>query len=585
MKEQTGGANEQNREAGENGTEDPEKGEYSVLSAERMRTLLNRQMGFVVIGPDDQVPPEFAGVDGKVYCFNTKTRSYYAISDTLFYPGRVYFNEDTEEETVEIIYHAHGRWRSFSCSRRDLEDKKFLKGFKDYGIEIDTDYLDEVRRFLNETIRDYKGTKIRIIRTTDHLGWYAGAEGEPPEFVPYSERIHYSGKRFSGKKVKSLLTPSGALEDWVDLMNSFRDSDHVEARLVLAAGFASVLVKILGAQTFAVDIWGPESGSGKSVALSTAVSVWAKPGIEEGYIRKADSTGLSLETYASIYHHLPLGIDETSTESSRRKLGKFVYNICSEISHGALNANGTLREQQNWANCVILTGEMPITSEQSLAGTVNRVIEIEAPAHVFWDDGPRMMHYIGQLRENYGTAGREFVTRLMEKENADYARGLFRQYYEEMYRVAAGKQAESAAVLLTADRLAAEWIFGDDVILTVEDISPFVKSDREVNTNERVHQLILEWIALNSSKFEEGKDIRWGRFGIRDGRRTIEIVRKTFNDFLRREGFSDRSYLSWARRTGKLYFDPEDPERRNDVRGKLNGRNVRFVCIFDEEKK
>ena len=73
------------------------------------------------------------------------------------------------------------------------------------------------------------------------------------------------------------------------------------------------------------------------------------------------------------------------------------------------------------------------------------------------------------------------------------------------------------------------------------------------------------------------------RYGVRDGRRTVEIVRKTFNDFLQREGFSDRSYLSWARKTGKLYVDRNDPESRNDVRGRLNGMNVRFVCIYNGE--
>ena len=552
------------------------------VDPEGMYRNADEETGLISSPPEYEIVSDYRVTQEGVFCFRPERQEYKMLSRTVFLPTRLYFNEDTEEEKVEIQYHAHGKWRSFICGRADLDDLKYLKKeLKKRGIEIDVKQVDEICGYLNSCILQNKGRAVGIVRTTDHLGWYRDEEDGSLEFVPYSERIYYSGREMEKKQVDQMMAPRGTLKAWVKLMNTFRDADHVPARLMLAAGFASVLVKILEAQSFAVDIWGGESGSGKSISLSNAVSIWAKPGLGDGYIWKADSTDLSLENVAAIYNHLPVAVDETSTEDDGKKLARFVYNICSEISHGAMSAGGTLREQKHWANCAILTGEKPITTERSLAGSVNRVIEIEAPAHVFWNDPPRLMRHLGTLRKNHGVAGRLFVEKLREEKNAEYAREIFHGYYEELSGMATGKQAESAAVLLTADRLAAEWVFGDALMLTAEDIRPFVRADREVSTNERAHQLILEWVATNGGKFSYGGFNKWGRFGHRDGQETVEIVRSVLNDFLRRAGFSDRSYLSWARKTGKLYTDPKDPGH-NDVAGNFNGVRVRFVCIYGD---
>ncbi len=579
-----------------------EEFEECLFAIERIETDLGIQGDFSVIGSEEDARNLFVQKKEKLirfdldgYRFDSYHRIYkntiqiwddiigwYIISSSLVLPVNIIFNEDDEKEQIEMRYIAHGKIRSFVCSPSDLDDIKYIRKLKNLGIQI-SEHEEAIQGFLKDSLEYNRGKSIKIIKTTDHLGWYFIEAGNTYEFVPYSDQYLYSGKLMKHKSVDKLMKPTGDLDTWKGLMNSFRDKEHVVARIVLAAGFASVLVKILNAQTFAVDIWGTQSGSGKSISLSNAISVWAKPGIDDGYIKKADSTKLSLEAYTAFLNNLPLGIDETSTEDSRKRLAKFVYNICSEISHGALNPNGTLREQKNWDNCVILTGERPITTEQCFAGQLNRVIEIESPKHMFWDDSTRFMQHIQTLQNNYGTAGQQFVEILKQNGNIEYAKELFGRYYREMDKIATGKQAESAAVILTADRLAAEWIFNDDVILTVDDIRPFVKSDSEVNTNERIHQIILEWIAENKGKFEEGRDKQFGRFSSREGRRTCEIVKKSLDDFLGRYGFSLVGYLSWAKDTGKIYCKQDKVKNRHDVLVTFNGTSVRMVCIYVDQ--
>ena len=503
------------------------------------------------------------------------------VSNTVFRPVSINYDIEQQKETIKIMYRWHNMNHTFDCSPSEINNLNYIKKLVDRGIDIVIDQADDVRDFLNSTIRMNRGASIPEIRTTNHLGW-TDIDGHP-DFVPFSNLLVYSGEHSSQSFTDTFIRSSGTLGEWIDAINQFRDTDHIHARIILAASFASVLVKPLGVLPFAVDVWGGGSGSGKSVSLMTATSVWAKPGLDDGYIKKCDSTMRSLEFDTAILNNLPLCIDETQTVADRRKFDTLIYNLCSGESHGAMGRGGKKQTEKHWANSIILTGEQPIATNNSLAGATNRVIDIECPNVLFWDDVTRFSTYCKALRNNYGTAGRKFIDYLCMRNGFEHAKELFEGYLNALQNSATGKQATSAAIILTADSLIAEWIFNDDLRLTIDNITPFLKDEKAVDTNERAHQLILEWIATNSGKFEDGKDTQWGRYGTRNGRKTCEIVKKPFSEFLAKNGFSDRSYLSWARNSGKIYYKEDDPNHRNDVQERFHGERVRFVCIYIDE--
>ena len=526
-------------------------------------------------------PDYYMVADGKIYYYVPKTNSWIVISHTILCPISINYNIEKQTEVYKIAYRWHEQVHTFECLPSDIDNLKYIQKLRDRGIRIVTELAECVQGFLRSIISLNRGDAVAEIRTTDSLGW-VDVNGLP-DFVPFSMNLVYSGEHSTQSFTNTIIKSAGTIDNWIKTINQFRNKDHIHARIVLAASFASVLVKPLGVLPFAVDVWGGGSGSGKSVSLMTATSVWAKPGLDDGYIKKCDSTMRSLESDAAVLNNLPLCIDETQTVSDRRKFDSLIYNLCSGESHGALAPNRKKREEKHWANSIILTGEQPIATDNSLAGATNRVIDIECPNVLFWDDVTRFPEYCKELKENYGTAGRLFIDNLCIRNGIDYAKEVFDNYLNELQNKATGKQAASAAVILTADSLIAEWIFKDDLKLTVDDIAQFLKDDKTVDTNARAHQLVLEWIATNSGKFEDGRDSQWGRYGARNGRRTCEIVRKPFNEFLKKNGFSDRSYLSWARNTGKIYFKEDDPDRRNDIQERFNGERVRFVCIYVDD--
>ena len=526
-------------------------------------------------------PDDYMVADGKIFWFDPTFDSWELISRTIVSPVMIKYNLETQTELIKLAYRWHDRVHTIDCLPSDINNIRFIGKLPNHGIDIDIGHVEQMQGFLQSIIELNRGEAVPEIRTTNRLGWID--DDGRLDFVPFSNMLVYSEEHSSQNFTNTFIRASGTLEEWIDAINQFRDTDHIHARIILAASFASVLVKPLGVLPFAVDVWGGGSGSGKSVSLMTATSVWAKPGLDDGYIKKCDSTMRSLEFDTAILNNLPLCIDETQTVADRRKFDTLIYNLCSGESHGAMGRGGKKQTEKHWANSIILTGEQPIATNNSLAGATNRVIDIECPNVLFWDDVTRFSTYCKALRNNYGTAGRKFIDYLCMRNGLEHAKELFEGYLNALQNSATGKQATSAAIILTADSLIAEWIFNDDLRLTIDDITPFLKDEKAVDTNERAHQLILEWIATNSGKFEDGKDTQWGRYGTRNGRKTCEIVKKPFSEFLAKSGFSDRSYLSWARNSGKIYYKEDDPNHRNDVQERFHGERVRFVCIYIDE--
>ena len=84
------------------------------------------------------------------------------------------------------------------------------------------------------------------------------------------------------------------------------------------------------------------------------------------------------------------------------------------LAEGAGRTRGTksggIDKTPTWSNCIITSGEMPITTASSGGGAVNRIVEIECKERLFSD--PR--HVADTVKRNYGFAGRRFVEALQQ---------------------------------------------------------------------------------------------------------------------------------------------------------------------------
>jgi hypothetical protein len=58
----------------------------------------------------------------------------------------------------------------------------------------------------------------------------------------------------------------------------------------------------------------------------------------------------------------------------------------------------------------------------------------------------------------------------------------------------------AAALIVTADVLATEWIFKDGRQLTVEDMAEFMKSRRPCPLRREVTPILCDWVSQNANR-------------------------------------------------------------------------------------
>ena len=401
-------------------------------------------------------------------------------------------NIDTGGEKLKLAFcKGDRRWREVIAEKKVLASNTSILGLADSGIAVTS----ENSRALVKYISDLENLNFDLIPEKKSVARLGHIEGEG--FSPYVEGLVFDGD-LNFRSIFESIQSAGSRQAWLDLARSLRQG-NVMARIVLAASFASPLVSPCGSLPFFVHLWGGESGTGKTVALMLAASVWASPEMGR-YIQTFNSTVVGREKLAAFLNHLPLIVDELQlAKDSRGKLAFDVYALAEGVGRTRGNKNGGIDRTPTWSNCILTSGETPITNSSAGAGAVNRVIEIEClSSHKIIEDGHTTA---GILRKNYGFAGREFVERLYQEGNTERAAELYKKHFRALSENdTTEKQAMAAAVILTADELATEWMFQAGRAITEQEISQFLASRAAVSSGRRGYDYFCDWAAQNANR-------------------------------------------------------------------------------------
>lgn len=483
-------------------------------------------------------------------------------------------NIDTGVEKLRLAFRKGRSWREIIVDKSTLASAQKVTSLADRGVSVTSETAKAFVQYISD-LENLNYERIPERKSIGRLGYIPG-EG----FSPYVDGLIFDGDA-AFQNLFACVHPAGTWEAWVDVAKDCR-AMSTTARIVLAASFASPLLEVLGALPFFVHLWGVDSGTGKTVALMLAASVWADPAMG-AYIKTFDATVVGHEKTAAFLNHLPLCLDELQLAKDGRGRTQFdVYKLAQGVGRTRGNKAGGIDLTPTWRNCILTTGESPLTSTSAGAGAVNRVIDIECKAdHAVITDGMRVAN---TLKQNYGFAGRRFVELLY---GIDGALDTVRQEYNALFkdlsrRDTTEKQAMAAAAILVADKLATSWLFQDGRELTMEDMAEFLASKATVSTGERGYQFLCDWVAQNGLRFAASTAESTGR----DVYGTIEageayIIRKVFNDAVSDAGFSPRAVLSWLKRNEKIRT-----RGKNMTRGKrINGILSECVCLVLPEEE
>jgi hypothetical protein len=408
-------------------------------------------------------------------------------------------------------------------------------------------------------------------------------------FSPYVDGITFDGEA-NFKPLFESIHEQGNFSTWQKTALQCR-SESVAAKIVLAASLASVLVAPLGTLPFFTHLWGVESGTGKTVALMLAASVWADP--EPGkFLRSFNSTSVGLERTTAFLNHLPLCLDELQLSKDSRGKPRFnVYELAEGVGRSRGTKFGGTDTVPTWRNCFITTGESPIVSQSAGAGAVNRVIEIEctSSSKVVLNG-----HAVTEvLRKNYGFAGRKFVERLYESpESLEHAKMYYAAAYDTMLEEqTTEKQAMAAAIILTAEWLAVTdgWVFDDaqGTELLPGDLGQFLADKDAVSVGQRAYNFLCDWVAQNKFHFERtAAELveAYGDYDYING--IVYIIRSQFDKVMADNAFDSKAVLSWLKGNGKIRLQPGEKSRRNTVVHRVGNIQTRCVALYlrkDEE--
>lgn len=475
-------------------------------------------------------------------------------------------NIDTGEEKLQLAFRKGTIWRKIIVSKTVLASSNKVTELAGSGIAVTSQ---NARAFI-QYISDMENMNYYLIPEKKSIGRFGYIPDEG--FSPFVDGLIFDGD-VNFKAMFQTVRSRGSETKWLETAAEVREMSTT-VKIILAASFASVLLEPLNCLPFFVHLWGVDSGTGKTVALMVAASVWGDPAVG-AYVKTFDGTVVGMEKTAAFLNNLPFCLDELQLAKDSKGRTTFdVYKLAQGVGRTRGNRSGGVDLTPTWRNCILTTGESPLTGTASGAGAVNRVIDIECKsAQAVIKDGMRIS---GAVKRNYGFAGRKFVERLYQPGVIDQVS----ERYRELFRILSDrdtteKQAMAAAAIILADELACQWIFSGQQPLTIEQVSEFLASKAAVSAGDRGYKYLCDWVTQNSNKLcgrSENPNIEV-LGALEDGR--AYIIRSVFERILQDAGYSTAAMISYLKQENLI-----ETRGRANTRGKrINGIPTECFCL------
>ena len=507
------------------------------------------------------------GVYREVQTANGGVRTEYA-SHIPIIPVERLENRETHKTSITLLY-GNALNKRRTVEKSVISNSRLIVSLSDYGVDVTSESAKHLVNYLNTVINLNRNT-IPKQESVSRLGWF------DTEFIPYDGNAVLDNADTATDLINAVTEQAGTLEEWADYIRPLREN-NLYFRLVLAASFASVLAEKVNALPFFVHLWGG-TGSGKTVALMAAASVWGNP--KQGkYLLTLNMTANALMEISAMLYNLPLIGDELQTIKNEYNTSydKIVMQLTEGISRGRMNSSLKVQEQKAWKNVFITNGEEPITQSNSGGGAVNRVIELECTEKLI----PNGNETVNFIINHYGVAGRKFIEHIKAKP-LEQLQEEFSTCFNMLMQLTdtTDKQALAMALLFVADGNADECIFHSKE-MDIKQVAEMLKTNAQVDVAERAFTAIVDIIATNGDKFDREINgnfyypIYWGR-RYSDG--TVKIIKTVLEQELKKlntsfdtvkQKWADKGYL--LRGTGnkkRFYFG-----------GGLNGNYCYYVIL------
>lgn len=502
------------------------------------------------------------------------------------YPTRVLVNIETGTFKVELKFFVKGKWRTVLVDKETIASNTKIIKLASWGVNVTSENSRALVKYLSDIEALNEDVIVENV-STSRFGWMHDAYNT---FMPYGKDIIFDNSQ-NLKFLFDSINQVGNRTRWYELAKELRKTDKKEIAIYMASSLASVLVDPCGALPFIVNLWG-ETGKGKTVLLKLAASIWADPG-EGQYMADAKSTVTAQEVRLDTLNSLPMLIDDMAQIKNQYDgdFSNLIYRWCSGQGKDRSNINLSLDRLKHWKNCILTNAEHSLITETMQGGAINRIIDVEMDDGYIFQDG----NYVCEvLKDNYGWCGREFID-LIQEIGFDKVREIQKDFVTKIKETASKKginkeekQIIPMSIILTADKLATDYLYQDGIYLDFMTCFNLLKDQGEVSEHKRACQLINDSIAQNYSKFsdsddDEYKGERWGKIITENGQDIAVIIGSVFSKILSSGGFQERSFLSWAKKNDIIKCDVTGKTKKTSRIGNINTRCVFFKLQEDDD--
>jgi len=494
-------------------------------------------------------------------------------------------NVDDDSEKLEVTYRRNGRYRSIVAARSDILNKNAIIKYADFGLPVSSATAAVMTKYLAE-MEEANSHAIPVKRCINRAGWIGN------EFYPYEmqDTVQYHDDDTGTTNLIEALHTHGSEEAWMDLAAQVRA--YPFARCMLAVSFASPLLHKLSHRNLYVHVW-YESRGGKTAVAKLNLGVWGDP---EKLMGTYNATLFGLEQRCATLKHLPVVLDELqSLKEKYMSVNDIVYNLGNGVGKTRGKIGSGIRRMDGWNNCILSTGEQPMSTDSSMDGINTRLLEINGCP--LMDEEGLINNELGirlhtEARLNYGFAGKKYIRFLIHdvigdevsedgtivRLDADYRMILEKlsKAVPESFR--SNPHFSNVAVLALADYYSSISVFGESAEQAAEEaiamgvkVMERIEADKPMDSIKAAWNFMTGWVASNSAHFTKPDVMTFGPYPPKEAapiygiieKKKVYVIANDMNKALTDAGFSYKKCIKGFQRAGYIdtFFDSEGKQR------------------------
>jgi len=283
-----------------------------------------------------------------------------------------------------------------------------------FGKGNDRNLFDYVRACVEEA--SYSRAAINV---PTNYGW------QPNDTFVYNERVFSKNMPPQHIPMRGLVNinkatkPTGSLDEWRKIVNMLTKKQMHEILAMSMTGFAAPLMRFTGYDGITFHLGSTESGTGKSLTLELAASVWGHP---VKYRVSKNTSDVAMQQRLGLLHSMPLISDEITSKNRKdfEWFPGFIFDMAEGQGKDRMES-GANKERENttyWKSIALLSSNTHVIDyltgarRHSSEGEIRRLLELTLNKVIKWEDGETEV--ISNLRRNYGVAGELWAQYLVD---------------------------------------------------------------------------------------------------------------------------------------------------------------------------